>query len=134
MNGLRVALVTVVMGLCSSTVFGDGYGRWTYNKEKKRAECRYEYENKGGGTSYNTVIRYQKDDPKAGWDYFANSRGQYWSKCMNKRHPKYNPRTVQWATMEPDGETKEMLPPGECPTPKDGKKPITEDVPDPKDF
>lgn len=122
-------LVAAVV-LLSAQQASAGYSKWKYNKSKKRAECTYSYTNKSGGTSYNTVIRYPKSDDRAGWDYFFNAKNACWAKCMNKRHPDYNPRQMQWALCEPDGKEKKKLPPGDCPTPKDGVKPVTEDVPD----
>jgi hypothetical protein len=128
----RIMVAILATGMFAPTAAADGFGQWKMNKEKQRAECTYSYVNKSGGTSYNTVLRYPANDAKAGWDYFANAKGDVWAKCMNKRNPNYKPGVMQWCLCEPDGKVKQTLRAGDCPTPKDGAMPITEEVPDPK--
>jgi hypothetical protein len=118
---------------CRATA--DDFGKWKMNREandgKGRAECVYEFDTTDGKKGVNTVLRYPVDDPKVGWDYFANSEGKVWAKCMNKRNPKFDADKMQWALCNPDGSVKEMLKKGDCPTPKGGKNQITKPVPDP---
>jgi hypothetical protein len=132
MGALRSFLAMALLVTFSSTALADSYGKWSFNKEKKRAECVYTYANKSGGTSFNTVLRYGVNDKKVGYDYFLNSKGQCWSKCMNSRNPDFQPQAMQWSLCNPDGSVKEVMDVGDCPTPKDGVNPITEDAPDVK--
>jgi hypothetical protein len=99
---------------------GVTFGRWQRDPVRDRYWCRYQYPDKNNPNRRNEQIMvwYPDDGTRNGYYYFVNAKNQYWGRCICPANPGYNPNVMQWSLLT-DGQW-EDLPPGDCPSPKDG--------------
>ena len=123
----KFCFATVAVLCCLGGIHAGEYSKWVKDDMKKTYSCDYKYPNKSGGYSTQKVVVHYADPERKNWAYYYNTKNEPWGRCATKSNPKYNTDMMYWQKLEGDKKAYQDYPEkGYCPTPGDGKDPVTD--------
>lgn len=96
---LGVALLTLLPAISLADGPLQKYTDWTYEKEKNRYVCDYEYKHTPEAPTYEKqkVVYYPTPEKQQYYYYYNPTKQTYWGRCATPKHDTYKPEQMQWS-------------------------------------
>jgi hypothetical protein len=123
----KFATAALLNLFCILSVQAGEYSKWVKNEKDETYTCEYKYANKSGGYSTQKVVVHYNDPARKNWAYYYNSKKEPWGRCAVYGNPKYDKNVMYWQQLNEDKKGYKDYPEkGYCPTPGDGKEPVSD--------